>query len=512
MSKAINWIVAIIAQQDGEHCFEYADLEYSILSHASFKDIKYNLFYYEQRSSIVTIKEVQYNSRFKAQVFYEKEQPSVADIYKPETLVNFLKAVFLPDTDEIEYRYMTILWGHGVALGYLSQSTDDPDDPNHFDFFSMVRSPELVSLPVDKRKEYNQKLGSYSFVRAHLPLPTAPTDFVQKLFAQDAAVPLPPAAVDGVNKALELITARQLNAIFQQSLPTGKKIDVLIANSCYTQLFETGYALRDTVQLMIAPETTISFAGFNYPALFTLIGEKPESTLQAIAENVRDKFWARYQNKAFLSVFKVQRPVDHLALPDVSFSANLLEPYQDLLDEVINPLAEKFIGLLHGDKGSQIGNVRDRCADVSWQPVFGMPAYGVVDLTHFLTEFVKARQKAGDTQWDVFLEKLTVLRKRICAAWLQARDKRLYTPGRKTSSPNFLAIFFPSDGSTNTSGALFTEYLATDSPLVNEQLFGWIKFISEYHTTISIFFVPTTIPLPVTPVTTEPGPAAGNPA
>src|SRR5258708_522620 len=461
MPTQIIWKIAIIVQQDGEHNFEYADLELAILSQPRFKNIKYKIFYYDQVSKTRSVRKVSKDSSG-APVIITELQPSPVDLYDPGTLTGFLKDWFTPEGGLTE-RYMVIIWAHGAGLGYAASEVTEDAVPNYFrDLDAEAFGPKRQTM----RHSYNDAMRQLTFLKSHQSWNSQPIEHLKKRLYNDGVE----LAVDDLKmlaERLKLITAADLNTIFTNSLPAGKKVEVLITNTCYTQMLETGYALRSKVDLLVSPETTIPFTGFNYNALFRLMVQHPQLEQKEIAENIRDSFADKYESEPFRTNFRIMRPFAASLLGEVSFSANDLNKYDLFIKNFFSDLAERFLRTLDEDSRDEllwitIRKAREQCLDVAPLTELGQRQYWIIDLTHFIRVLSKLCQRQNIPGWDEMLQNLEKQTDSIRIAWYKAKGASVYSMNRPSISPYFLSVFFPGRKDSDLTDALLNIY-KTDS-------------------------------------------------
>ncbi len=124
MSRKYNWTVSIIVQQDGEHLFEYVDLEQSILDQVFDPKIRYIIFYYEQGSKTALIKELAHSNSFGVNHFTVISKRQLVDIYAEGTLISFFTDFVNKGSESTHH--IVITWGHGAGLGFLAGTWTTP--------------------------------------------------------------------------------------------------------------------------------------------------------------------------------------------------------------------------------------------------------------------------------------------------------------------------------------------------------------------------------------------------
>ncbi|GGB23351.1 hypothetical protein GCM10011511_54020 [Puia dinghuensis] len=397
---------------------------------------------------MVSIKELW--SDGKAPVIQTVSPAERTNIYDGKALTEFFTDSFSIEQD-VESRYMAILWSHGAGLGYVGNLKSDGTGPDYLQGITPTgqgTGSQNNTAAQNNITEYNDLMRQMTFLKSHLSIKGEPIRVMNEVFQGDK-VKLKPSDTSLLDERLQLITAVQMNTIFQNALPKDKKIDVLITNTCYTQLLETGYALKDTVSVLISPQTTIPFTGFNYNALFRQMERQPDLTAADIAVNVRSNFNKKYDDPHFKKHFRILTPSAFALMGEVSFSANDLSHYGEFVEDFFSGMAERFWQAAkpgHQDAKllKVINAARAKCLDISPSAPFNSSNYGIIDLTHFFRTFTDLCRKNGIPGWDDPREQFEHLMKKIRIVWHKASGPGQYSEHRASRSPYFLSFFFPS--------------------------------------------------------------------
>ncbi|QEC41123.1 hypothetical protein [Pseudobacter ginsenosidimutans] len=277
--------------------------------------------------------------------------------------------------------------------------------------------------------------------------------------------------------SIRMLSAEQLADMIRQSIG---KVEVLLAVSCYTQMLETGYCLKNEVDLYIAPQTTMTWYGVHYAKLFSLMESNPGLSLQQIAENVTQNFLLKYEEEPFRST-ELPRYADEQNPRLVSISANYLSEYEALV-ECVNELTDFLMGCLE-DGGKLLQAViraRRSCTELTPSRSFGF-----IDLTFFIEQLLK---EAGPVQpLQEIHQRFGDIRQRCLGSLHKPPGPPdLYAPAmrksvRSTSSPLFLSVFFPAFSTTADQMAIREIYFSADGRLRQfRRDCRWEKFIREF--------------------------------
>lgn len=280
------------------------------------------------------------------------------------------------------------------------------------------------------------------------------------------------------NRGIRMITAEQLAASIKQSFG---KIDILIAVSCYTQLLETGYAFKGAVDMIVAPQGSITYYGIHYAKLFEMLERDPSTHSKAIAENITGNFLMKYEENYF-EKNGLTKYADEQNPNLVSLSANYLNEYDGIVD-CVNELTDFLMGCFEegGEELLQaVIRARRSCKDLT-----PSGAFHFIDLTFFLDQLLK---EAGPVQpLQQIHQRFGIIRQRCIAAlhkppgppdlYASALRKRV----RSTSSPLFLSIFFPAFFTSAEQMAIREIYYSTDGQMQQfRSNCRWEKFIRVF--------------------------------
>lgn len=261
---------------------------------------------------------------------------------------------------------------------------------------------------------------------------------------------------------IRMLTAEQLSGVFQQTIG---KVDMLLAISCYTQLLETGYSLKDTVKIFVAPQTTMTWYGIHYAKLFGLMEKRPELDLREMASNITGNFLLKYQEEPSNGL-ALTRYADEQNPNIVALSANYLGEYEAIVD-CVNELSDFLITSMdEGDEELLMAVIRARRSCGELTP---SRAFGFIDLTFFIEQLLK---EAGPVEilQDIH-QRFGQIRKRCIASLHKPPGPPdlyasvLRQSVRSTNSPLFLSIFFPAFSTTAMQMAIRKIYFSDDGQL-----------------------------------------------
>ena len=396
-----TWNVAVLASKDPKYLTEFdafvKDIENVGVSH----NIRFVFFEFDGNPEHTLISKYLFTGNRSE----EKAPGDCNDLYNPQHLITFFKThVVVKDSETETNRYIVITHGHGAGLGVLAklEPTRVPENikaelisnsKDGHESFNIASSIKDFESKFDLLSKQNNQIA---YLTANSIVPKLTTDEIKMIpeetlkFFNDKITENPvikPLLNEFENFRIDykertkfvltLLTGQDLNFIFSNSFE--KKIDVLITINCFTQMFELGLGLKDSISLLVAPQTMIPFYGVNYAPLFSLLNNAGPSSLSlmAISKNITSYFWPKYIQPDIETIFKKNYP--DFKIEDTSFCCNSLGQYS-ALDELIGEVGQKLNALK--DKSIQIRGIiseaRKKCRDLS-------PSgdYGVVDFTLF---------------------------------------------------------------------------------------------------------------------------------
>lgn len=143
------------------------------------------------------------------------------------------------------------------------------------------------------------------------------------------------------------------------------KVDLLVMMNCGMQMIETGYALHDAVNYLVAPETCIFWAGYDYEKIINTLCTNPDIETEDLGVFVLDTIQPYYEKKGSGKYFKDL--VVSLITPPGSLKVK--SEIDEIAKRLENSLDESF---------QQIKELRKRCEDLTQKYVAGDP-YHYVD-------------------------------------------------------------------------------------------------------------------------------------
>ncbi|MEP6844774.1 MAG: clostripain-related cysteine peptidase [Panacibacter sp.] len=432
--RTVDWTISIIIQDDGVYKNEIdLDLLFAVRNAPVKPSVRYIIFRFDQKTKRSVIQTTTGDSLTgkTAEILIDSND----SLYNLQTLANFFNLYVLSEAgEEIQSkRHMVITWGHGAGIG----------------LFYDTEINNTVDLGLEGLTEFSNNN-------------TKPLD--------DTHSP-------------HLITVPGFRTALLKSFGKKKaKIDLLLCMNCYMQNFETGYALRDLVTVLITSEKMLPFAGFNYASLFNLLSKKDlTQDLDKIYDEVLNGFEKKYAETSTQTDYSIYKQV-FKTIP-LSLSVNKLI-YYDSVFKIVNKLA----GLFTKNIEVKINNkrlsdllilVRLTCKDVS-------PGNntGFIDFVCFIEKIIE--EIKTEDRVHPLLKKLEIQYHYLIEISKDSVYKILNDP-RLTIDPNntprFFSIFFPNSDDAAISNEIRTIYNTThgNDARYFKRIKPWVEFINVYY-------------------------------
>lgn len=179
-----------------------------------------------------------------------------------------------------------------------------------------------------------------------------------------------------VEEKLDILSNRELAEALIEIFPD-KKLDILVMYNCLMQNIFTQYEFRKSVDFLVAPESGISYPGYNWIDTFKKIGKNPDAANVKIAS-------------LFIETIRKER--DHPYYPEFrtevegTWKINAIQLDAEVFEDIKNKFDEMMDEML---ALSKTGNDIFRCLrNVKRQlfkySKFSLPSVTIVDLEIFL--------------------------------------------------------------------------------------------------------------------------------
>jgi hypothetical protein len=477
MATRYSWTVSVIAiYNEDEPVLKqaYQEFEDSIKSQERpSKDISFIIFFYNSTKKSVIIKKSEL-IRGKLKLVESKPQNNV-DIYEPEYKI--LRKFFSTkvaktriDQDE-EHKHLLITWGHGAGLAFFKEEIKkelesmlvvhdfkemDPEMPERLAGEIITTNQLTANLSLDNMSlsDALQTRIINKYLPTHLALKdrTGLVQKIKKLFRVISAGSLAEIINDSLRKDKSTCIARQ----GQIPLPSTCKIQILLCLTCYVNMVETGYALKDVVNVYIAPQTEIPFYGYNYKELFKLLRQEPGVDEVRICKTLTHLYLAKFLEPA-ISAQTVGSLIHGINYKEeVSFAGIYLAYFERLAVRIGD--FTNFVTIENSRNPRRLSLMfsksRRKCLPVT---IGGARDTGIIDYENFIAEFLECFEPTSDERFALF----------FCSEYLISgyfstrfcRSTYNFSDGIFTSvSPGSFSIFLPDPHISAVEGELLSLY------------------------------------------------------
>ena len=474
----LQWTVGIIAQvQDELSDFEYNAFEKTIKKRSDDVNLNYVIFYFNQGTRKSQIKIL---NKYKDD-FDTTDISGENALYEPDQLVKFLRDNIAGKSD----RYMLITWGHGAGLGFFAHDDNEKEPRKGGNSTGTKTANAYLIKELQTKQQYsqNRKIRKdnrrYNLISQHI----ANSSIGSRAFSEEG---------EELEKILaSVISSKNLANILRESFGT-TKIDLFIANSCFMNTFEAGYAFMDQVRIYAAPQTIVPFAGINYDSLFAALEDNPDLNMTELAQEITDNYATKYTAKnSFTKEFKLKRK--YIDTRELTISVNNLSAFKGDKEnknpekryrgviECIDKFGNHLVGLLQRDAKEGNDNYRRKidiarsfCGDFTHSANY-------IDFTNFFCELIKSFQDEdlGELK-NIYYDFYWAKEQTVLSIYSSERLFSFMPEYFYSQSPQMFSIYFPQrTGRTKLQKDFSREYCETT---FKDKDFGWVNFLKTYLT------------------------------
>lgn len=511
--KRYTWTVSVIAlvdkddEENGKIILDaWNEFEDSIKEVKNpNKDIKFVIYKYDlSEQQVYIIKSRKAGKKYVLEII-ENHPLSVEDFYKPpyQHLIEFFdKHVAKKKIKKNEvHKHFLIVWGHAAGLGFM-MSKIKKTIGSAFSFKDKDKSVFDKNI-----HSIAQKILEYNFLRSQLSIRNTNIpyqDFLSELLSNDDSSGfLEPDSNQkkAVEDVIRIITAGELKAILIDGLrndnvsfyttagnnenPTKQKIQISLNLSCYVNMIETGFELKDIINVYIAPQTTIPFFGYHYRRLFELLSKKPSSDEKTIVINITNYYLSKYIESPVAEkvqdLFKIGEI--HYKL-DVSFSGTRLSQY-DRIAGNINRF--KQCVLMHLENDDRVAECPDKTITdllkiARNKCISSIEVMGVIDYNHFVRSFFQLFNNPEDDNPENFNCENQIISDYF-PGYLALSKYNINNEIYQTASPGAFSIFFPQKKSSSSTleEQLLKLYFSNKGPNLFLSISEWDTILDKTY-------------------------------
>jgi hypothetical protein len=503
--KRYTWTVSVIAMVDKDEPINgpimeeaYKEFEDSITSVKNAnKDIKFVIYKYDVSSGTAFIRKSRINQNRYQLKTKEKKVVSIADFYTPpyQHLIDFFDEHVSKERieDDEEHKHFLILWSHAAGFGFLKATIRGK--------LEVAFSEDVKKLEFEEKiKKMTDRIFLYNFLKSQLSLKTKQVpygSFTGDSLKKGDLFPINDEQKKAIDDTIKLITAEEFAGIIENGLSNdtvsistlkgerGKqKIQIMLCLSCYVNMIDTAYALKDLVNIYISPQTHISFFGYNYDQLFKLLSKKPKATEEDISINISHNYLLKYLKPSMKKQNIVNFVIHGVDYKDsVSFAATCLSKCDIIAEKIRN---FKMIAESDPIFRDSLQNTRRGCFPLSSN---GTQEIGILDYRHYMMEFFHSIFRIDATLFNAFF---------IDDSYAEGYSITDHNPGIlsqkdfidgefRTMSPGSFSVFLPNPTPADLEKVLMEIYFKQKSQfLLKSQWDCIIKLVLETNTSFPL--------------------------
>ena len=265
----------------------------------------------------------------------------------------------------------------------------------------------------------------------------------------------------------DMLTAYELNEAIKWAFGIRKQgeggIDVVCMMNCCMQFFDTGFALRETVNYLVAPETVMLFSGYNYSVIFEELFKDSKMNEMELSYIIVDSF----KYKKFADRTHGERAIEETAL-----FGNDLTFYSEAALE-INELAKNLRNKI--TKPLELGIIRETRGQCTVMP--STSEYTIIDFFTYLELLFKNGSSGISPFYNKFAKELIP---KITGKRFHIGNRLDINGDGKFIRPRSFSVFYAKN--KNELIDFYREFIDELSENSTEfsQRFQWDNFVKEY--------------------------------
>ena len=378
-------------------------------------------------------------------------------LQKMQAIANTFKVL---STDYPADKNLLITWDHGSAFGIFKKLIPDKEKNQLFEStfskrFDVLSSEIIKSNPLTDDEEL-----SFAIIKNK--------KFPRAIIAKESKKA---GAVDP-STGMEILS----NDALAEAIMTGfigKNVEMLIMFNCCMQNMHTGYALRNCVNFLLAPESLISDPGYDYVTIINTLSAHPEIASPDLAKIVIDSMQKKFADAGLSQKFE-EHALFAVELSD--YENKFVTPLACLSNDLIAYMAKK------PDGRANVLYSRRYCYEMTYP----MPYY-VIDINNWM---IRLKEETNDAYVASFVPATfsNNCKNAICQSFVGSRVYLAYQALGGLDQrfpPTGYAIYFPPDYIANsTTDATRVTYINPNAiyPDLLIQAIKWQDFLDDLFT------------------------------
>jgi hypothetical protein len=451
-----KWTILFLVHAEDDKTRRYSNLllqELSATNHAEHLRIFIlrNTYRYNNEENMNAIlSELIYN-----EVRQKKELHLVNDFGKinlgdPDTLSEIFD--FVKNSTGEETRFLLVTWDHGYTFGIfngtINKSVFDFElnsNKKHIAITNLKGAVKRLREERDQNKSLDTVIEEFKFNNRSDEKSIEYSDELLKDLA--------------LSDDTDMLTPEEIAQALKKSFT--KKIDVLIMMNCWMQSVDTCYALQDTVEILVAAESTMDFIGYDYIDFINEICSDSKITNTHLSSRVISQIRSKYKKLNTEIAFN-EIAVSAINLSEVTMLKNMMDNFSNSLSLAIRT------NLLDVNKGRATSYEFTH----EYLPNSGVYIYYIVDIYDVLTHFFKMRFISNKDFANL-------------KDWLKTFLIAKTVGGNFTKETTALGIYFPNNSEYTRKSTYYYNFYYPKGPLKTRKKFAldsyWSIFIDDYN-------------------------------
>ncbi len=451
-----KWTLLFLVHAEDAKTKRYSDSLIDELKQSAHKDhvrvfiLRNTYRYTDVKTMNAILSELVYNDvRGKKELILTKEYGKI-NLGDPGTLADIFQ--FVNNTVAEKTRFMLITWDHGYSFGIFNAAIDK----EVFDFERNNNKAHLTITNLEGgMKKINENRTSDKSIESTIEEFKKNNSPNEELSGYSNELLRELATTDDT----DMLTPEEIAIALKSSF--SKKIDVLIMMNCWMQSVDTCYALENTVQNLVAAESTMDFIGYDYIDFINELCKNPaisnKDLSSKIIRRIKDKYKKMRTEIAFNEI-----AVSAIDLSDVGQLKKIVDNFSVSLGLAIRTDIKKV------DSGRR----KSYEFTNEYLPKADILFYYLVDILDVFTDYQ--------------LQQL-ILKRDFASlqGWLNSFVFERTIGGNFSKETTALGIYFPNNKEYIQTSTYYYKFYDPKGPLKTKKKFAldshWSNFLNDYN-------------------------------
>lgn len=352
----------------------------------------------------------------------------------------------------VETRFMLITWDHGYSFGIFNGTVDKK-------VFDFERNENKAHLTITNLEGGMKKINEdRTFDKS---IESAIEEFKNNNSDNEEFVGYSNQLLRELAKAddTDMLTPEEIGKALKASF--SRKIDILLMMNCWMQSVDTCYALEDTVQTLIAAESTMDFIGYDYIDFINELCINPAISNKDLSSKIIRRIKGKYKKME-----------TEIAFNEIAVSAIDLSNVDQLKKVIDNFSASLGIAIRTDIK--KVDSERKKSYEFTneYLPKADIYFYYLVDILDIVTGYHSQQ---------------LILKKDFAAlqAWLNRFLLESTIGGNFSKETTALSMYFPDNREYIQNSTYYYKFYDPKGPLRTRKRFAldshWSNFLNDYN-------------------------------